>query len=428
VARALEGPPVGAAADRSAADRSAADRSAAQRNTLRVLTGSQVLGGVGVSSGIAVAGLLAAELSGSEAYAGIAQTCSTVGAALFAVPVSRLMSRRGRRPGLVAAYGMGGAGAVLALLAGVTGSTALLLLGMVAFGGGQTANLQARYAAADLATPSTRGRSLAIVVWATTVGAVLGPNLADPGSRLATALGLRPLAGSFLFSIASFALAATVIFALLRPDPLLAARRLSGDAGATPRPSLRGSLRTVARSPGARLGLLAVACSHAVMVGVMVMTPVHMGHNGATLRVIGLVISVHVLGMYAFAPLVGTLADRFGRRPALVLGALLQLAAAAVSGTAGHGSVPLGVGLFLLGLGWSFGLIAGSTLLTESVPVGSRPGVQGAADLVIGVAASVGGLVSGVVVAELGYPALNALAAAVVLPVLVVLARRPAGS
>src|SRR5205814_2352630 len=234
----------------------------------------------------------------------------------------RLMSRHGRRPGLVAAYGMGCAGAVLALLAGATGSVPLLLLGMLAFGGGQTANLQARYAGTDLATPATRGRSLAVVVWATTVGAVLGPNLADPGGRLATALGLRPLAGSFLFSIASFVLAATVVFTLLRPDPLLAACRLVAGAGASPppRPSVRGSLRTVGRSPDARVGLLAVACSHAVMVGVMVMTPVHMGHGGATLRVIGLVISVHVLGMYAFSPVVGVLADRYGRRAMLGVG------------------------------------------------------------------------------------------------------------
>jgi MFS family permease len=226
--------------------------------------------------------------------------------------------------------------------------------------------------------------------------------------------------------VASFTVAAAVVLTLLRPDPLLTARRLSGaDVGAAPRPSLRGSLRTVAASPGARLGLTAVASSHAVMVGVMVMTPVHMGHNGAALRVIGLVVSVHVLGMYAFSPVVGVLADRYGRRPVLVLGALLQLAAAAVAGTAGAGSAPLGVGLFLLGLGWSCGLVAGSTLVTESVPAPSRPGVQGAADLVMGAAASVGGLVSGVVVDRLGYPALNVLAAAIVLAMLARLTRRP---
>jgi MFS family permease len=267
---------------------------------------------------------------------------------------------------------------------------------------------------------------------------VLGPNLADPGGRLAGAVGLPPLAGSFLFSLVSFGLAMSVVTALLRPDPLLTARRLSAarDAG-PPRASLRASMRIVAGSPGARLGLLAVVTAHAVMVGVMVMTPVHMGHDGATLRVIGLVISVHILGMYAFSPLVGWLADRYGRRRVILLGAVLQLAATLVAGTAAmaQGSMAagsmaqgsaalLGVGLFLLGLGWSCGLVAGSTLLTESVPVLSRPAVQGAADLVVGLAAGVSGVTAGVVVAGLGYATLNAVAATVLVPVLVTLGRQ----
>jgi MFS family permease len=440
------GPPSTATGIQVVGDGQSAVRVAAHRHTLRVLTTSQVLGGVAVSSGIVVGGLLAADLAGSQAYAGVAQTCATLGAALLAVPVSRLMARRGRRPGLAVAYSLAAAGAVLAVLAGARGSVGLLLVAMLAFGAGQTANLQARYAATDLATDRTRGRSLATVVWATTVGAVLGPNLADPGGRLASAVGLPPLAGSFLFSIASFGLAVAVVTMLLRPDPLLTARRLSAarDAG-PPQASLRQSMRVVAGSPGARLGLLAVATAHAVMVGVMVMTPVHMGHDGATLRVIGLVISVHILGMYAFSPLVGWLVDRYGRRRVILVGAVLQLAATLVAGTAAHGStsqasmahgaaahgsmaqgaaVSLGAGLFLLGLGWSCGLVAGSTLLTESVPVPSRPAVQGAADLVVGLAAGVGGVVAGVVVARLGYPALNAVAAAAVVPVLVALGRQ----
>lgn len=399
------------------------ERAVAQRHTLRVLTTSQTLGGVAVSSGIAVGGLLAADLAGSETYAGLAQTCSTIGGALLAVPVSRLMARSGRRLGLLAAYVLGGAGAATAVLAGASGSVVLILVAMLIFGGGQTANLQARYAAMDLATPTTRSRSLAVVVWATTVGAVLGPNLADPGGRLATAIGLRPLAGSFLFSVCSFALAAAVIGIRLRPDPLLTARRLAVDTAAPPRASLRQSLRTIAEVPDARLGLLAVASAHAVMVGVMVMTPVHMGHNGATLRIIGLVISVHILGMYAFSPVVGALADRYGRHRTLLAGALLQVASTVVAGMAGHRAVPLGVGLFVLGLGWSFGLVAGSTLLSESVPAPTRPGVQGASDLVMGVAASAGGLAAGVVVDRFGYAVLNAAAAVVLLPVLVALTR-----
>jgi MFS family permease len=402
-----------------------ADLVAVQARTLRVLTASQVLGGVGTSSGIAVGGLLAAELAHAEVYAGVAQTCSTVGAALLAVPVSRLMSRSGRRVGLVAAYGLAGSGAAVAVLAAVLGSAPLMLAAMLAFGAGNAANLQARYAAADLASAPRRGRALSVVVWATTVGAVLGPNLADPGGRLASALGLRPLAGSFLFSIASFALAGLVVASRLRPDPLLTARAaLSGGGEAPVRQPLAASLRVIGRSAGARLGLLAVAVAHTVMVGVMVMTPVHMGHGGSSLRVIGLVVSVHILGMYAFAPAVGALSDRYGRRPVIGLGAVLQVAATLVAATAGLGALPLGVGLFLLGVGWSCGLVAGSTLLTESVPVPARPGVQGAADLVMGLSASAGGLVAGAIVGSVGYAALNVVAALVAVPVLVTLAHR----
>ncbi|MBI3688338.1 MAG: MFS transporter [Actinobacteria bacterium] len=403
-----------------------------QLRTVRSLTASQVLGGVGVTSGIAVGGLLAAQIGHAEAYAGVAQACSTLGGAVLAVPIARLMSRRGRRPGLAAAYGLAGLGATLAVLAAAISSVALLLVAMLAFGAGTTANLQARYAATDLATAEHRSRALSTVVWATTVGAVLGPNLADLGGRVAGRLGLVPLAGSFLFSIASFALAGLAVLALLRPDPLLTARALQSaavdtdadaDAANQPRQSLASSLRVIRGIAGARLGLLAVAVAHTVMVGVMVMTPVHMGHGGATLRVIGLVISVHILGMYAFAPLVGMLADRYGRRRALLVGAVIQLGSVVVAGTAGEDSRLLGIGLFLLGLGWSFGLIAGSTLLTETVPMAVRPGVQGAADLVIGLSAGVGGLAAGVVVDLFGYPTLNAVAAVVVLPVLAAVLR-----
>ncbi|HEX5493745.1 MAG TPA: MFS transporter [Mycobacteriales bacterium] len=395
---------------------------AVQRRTLRVLTASQILGGVGVASGIAVGGLLAADLHGSATAAGLAQACSTIGAALLALPLARLMSRRGRRPGLATGYALGLTGAVCVLVAAQAHALWLLLVGMLLFGGGTTSNQQARYAATDLAIPTRRGRTLAIVVWATTVGAVTGPNLADPGARLADAIGLRHLAGSFLFSLVAFGLAAGTLLLTLRPDPLLTARAVSPGSAAGPasRLPLGAALRLVTASPTGLLGLAAVVVSHTVMVGVMVMTPVHMGEHGATLRVVGLVIGVHILGMYAFSPAVGWLADRFGRVPVVLAGALILLTATGVAGTAPEqGSAQLGVGLFLLGTGWSCGLVAGSTLLTESVPAAARPGVQGSTDLLMGLVAGLGGLAAGPVVAGPGYPMLNLLAALVVLPLVV---------
>ena len=392
-----------------------------QRQTLRVLIASQVLGGVGVASGIAVGGLLAAQIHGSATAAGVAQACTTIGAALFAPPLAAMMSRRGRRPGLTTGYGLGVAGAACVLVAAQTDALWLLLVGMALFGGGSTSNQQARYAATDLAEPTRRGRALSVVMWATTIGAVTGPNLAEPGARVADAVGLPQLAGSFLFSVVAYGVAAGVLWLVLRPDPLLTARALRStgpvEAGPPRRLGLVTSLRMLTASRTGWLGLVAVVVSHTVMIGVMVMTPVHMGEHDATLRVIGLVIGVHILGMYAFSPVVGWCADRFGRVWVVLAGALILLAATGVAGTAPeHGSAQLGVGLFLLGVGWSCGLVAGSTLLTESVPMAVRPGVQGSTDLLMGLVAGLGGLAAGPVVAGPGYPTLNLLAALVVVP------------
>lgn len=401
-----------------------------QRRTLRVLATGQVLGGVGVGSGIAVGGLIAEEVSGSTALSGLAQTAAVLGAAVAALPMARLMSARGRRPGLTAGYVVAAAGALVVVLGSVVGSFVLVLLGSAMLGAGTATNLQSRYAATDLAAPAHRARALSIVVWATTVGVVLGPNLTGPGADVARGLDLPTLTGPLLFSLVAFALAAATILSTLRPDPLLEARRRLGiDPGAhTPHASFAEAMRAVLASRRAVLGLAAIALGHTVMVSVMVMTPVHMRHHGAELRVVGLVISVHVAGMFAFSPLVGWAADRFGRVAVVLLGQGLLVAAVVVSGTApGDGHATLGVGLLLLGLGWSCALVAGSTLLSESVPDGVRPGVQGAADFVMGMCGAAGGAVAGVVVDGPGYGALNALAGVLVLPVLalVLLARRP---
>jgi MFS family permease len=160
----------------------------------------------------------------------------------------------------------------------------------------------------------------------------------------------------------------------------------------------------------------------------MAMTPVHIlsaGHGDAdTLRIVGIVLSVHIAGMFAFAPVTGWLTDRFGRRPVILGGVVVLLSACAVAGTAGHHSGQLSVGLFLLGLGWSGTMVAGSTLLSESVPEPVRPSAQGLSDLVMGLAGASAGAVSGLVVAWSGYPTLTLLAAVATVP-LVALALRP---
>ncbi|MGW0433214.1 MFS transporter [Micromonospora sp. NPDC003197] len=405
-----------------------------QRRTLRLLFGTQIIGGIGTTIGVSVGALLAARLVGT-AVSGLAQSAAVVGGALLAIPVTRIMSAAGRRPGLVAAYLTGALGGVLVVLAAVTGWIPLLFLGMLLFGGGSAANLQARYSAVDLAEPARRGRQLSLIVWATTIGAVAAPNFAASADRFTTDLGLPALSGPFAFSAVAFMLAAAVLFVFLRPDPLLTARRLADDrtpTAVTPAGkrggSLRAALRVVADRPAARLGIAAVAVGHLVMVGVMSMTPVRLGesHGDAdVLHVVGIVLSVHIAGMYALSPVVGWLTDRFGRRPVILGGVGLLLAACAVAGTAGHDTTRLTLGLALLGLGWSGTMVAGSTLLSESVPAEVRPAAQGLSDLIMGLAGATAGAVSGFVVQFAGYPVLNLLAALAVVP-LVALALRPA--
>ncbi|MFV2100272.1 MFS transporter [Micromonospora sp. LOL_024] len=427
-----------------------------QRRTLRLLFTTQVIGGIGVTIGIAVGALLAAELAG-VAVAGLAQSAAVVGGALLAIPVTRIINGHGRRPGLVFAYGVGALGGVLVVLAAATRWVPLLFVGMLLFGGGAAANLQARYAAVDLAEPGRRARQLSMIVWATTIGAVAAPNFAAFADRTTTGWGLPSLSGPFAFSVVAFVLAAGVLLLGLRPDPLLTARRLAAArsgvvtgvgepppafSGATPAaaepvavpapPARRGAGMLTAWSvvrarPAARLGVAAVAMGHLVMVAVMAMTPVHLREYHAVdevLPVVGLVLSLHIAGMYALAPVVGWLTDRAGRRPVILGGIGTLLAACAVAGTAGHDTFRLTIGLILLGLGWSATMVAGSTLLSESVPDSVRPGAQGLSDLVMGLAGALAGALSGFVMQVAGFPVLALLAAVAVAPLLA-LALRP---
>lgn len=404
---------------------------ALQRRTVSTLVGSQMLGGVGVSSGIAVGSLLAEDILGSPDLAGLGGTFQVLGGALIAVPMARIMAHRGRRPGLNFGYVLGIAGALALTGAGVVRSFPLLLLGSVLFGGATAANSQARYAAADLAEERHRGRDLSVVVWATTIGAVLGPNLVGVAGRLAKTLGIPPLAGPFLFSLVGFVLAAALLALRLRPDPLLHARARAEAAAVEPlahHGSVWRGFRVAAGIPAALLGILTVGLGHAVMVSVMVMTPLQMHHGGAELRVIGFVISVHVLGMYAFSPLVGFAVDRFGARPMALVGSGVLIGATLLASRAPTGwSWGLTAALFLLGVGWSFTLVSGSTLIAGSVPVDERAGVQGASDLAMGLAAGGGGALAGVVVGQLGYDVLGLCAAVVAATIAVValVVRRP---
>jgi len=404
---------------------------AAQRRTLALLSAAQVLGGIGFGAGLSVGILLATQVTRSEGWAGVARTSSTLVAALVAVPLAVLAVRFGRRISLGLAWALATTGSVTLVAAAQLAdsnralASVLLIYGLGISGTGSAASLQSRYAATDLAPPERRSRHLSLIVWATTIGTVLGPNLGAPGEALAGSMGLAAMAGPFVIATAMQALA-TVVILLLRPDPLLLAATHTHVDPHTPQSGTRAAMARAWRIGGARTALVAMCAAHTVMVGVMTMTPVHMDHHGASITVVGLTISIHVLGMFAFSPLVGIAADRLGRYPVIVAGGGTLLLATLIAGTAGSSMGQVTAGLFLLGVGWSLVLVPASTLLTESVPAVDRTRVQGGSDAAMNVSAAIGAAGSGPLLGLIGFGGLNALSAAIVLAAvpLVIGARR----
>jgi MFS family permease len=387
------------------------DVRAVQRRTLSTLSLTQVLNGIAVAGSLPAGALIAASLSG-EGAAGLAQTAGVFGAALLALPLARLALNHGRRVALSTGYAIGALGAVTVVIGGVGRILWVVLIGCLLLGVSTAAGYQSRYAATDLAEGAHRGRALSIVVWAGTIGAVLGPNLLQYSGAMAMRAGLPQLTGPFVLAAAVLVVSVLVLTLRLRPDPYLLARSIAvRENGATAHPRLWDGIGHLRQHRPALLGITAVSLGHVVMVMVMVMTPVHMAHVDVSLQLIGLVISVHVLGMFALSPVVGWTVDRFGRIRVIVIGGVILLASCVISGLAPADDVlMLGVGLFLLGLGWSCTLIAGSTLLTDDAAPEDRPSIQGLSDLSMNVAGALGGVVAGVVVVQFSYGALCAVA------------------
>ena len=386
---------------------------AIQKRTVKVLATTQILSGVGVAGTVAAGSLLVSSISNSETLAGLSQTTSVLGAAAMAIPLSKLTQRGGRRLGLSVGYTVGLIGAAFAIFGGSQKNLFAMLIGTFLVGAASASGYQARFAATDLAEDEHRSKQLSYVVWGSTVGAVTGPNLMEPAGALAESLGLPKLVGPYILAMITLGLAVTVIRLFLKPDPYLTASN-NRNAG-NEKPELLSAKKTLAiirKNPKALFAIAAIAIGHVAMVSVMVMTPVHMAHVDVTLKVIGFVISVHILGMYAFSPIVGSLSDRYGRKSVIQLGVLILLLSTIIAGAAeANDSFSLGFGLFLLGLGWSCTLIGGSTLLSESVETELRPSSQGASDLLMNLMGAGGGAIAGVVIGTLGYGWLCLIAA-----------------
>jgi len=400
-----------------------------QRRTLAILLLAQILSGLGLAAGITVSALLAEEMLGSSRFSGLPTVFFTIGSAVAAVGVGRISQRLGRRVGLSAGYLAGALGSIGVVVAASVGNIVLLFGSMLIYGAGVSTNLQARYAGADLAAPSRRGRAVSIVLVATAVGAIAGPNLVSATGTLAIQIGMPALAGPFLLAAAAYASAAVVLWLLLRPDPLLLARSIaagphlgldqaaapSGPIVDVPRRSHSGRTWSWAVASGAGIMIL----TQLIMVAIMTMTPIHIEHHGHSIAITGLVIGAHVAGMFLPSPFSGWLVDRFGYLPIAFAAGLTLLAAGLLAASAPADSVTtLALALVLLGLGWNLGLVSGTTVVTDAVPLATRARTQGTVDLGIALAGAGAGLSSGLIITASSYATLSLLGGVLALSII----------
>ncbi len=389
------------------------EKAALQRKTLRILTSGQIIGAAALASAVTVGAYVVQDILGQKTpWGGIATATVTIGTAVMAQVLSRLMMRRGRRPGLQLGYILATIGALVAATGAQHGVLWLFLGGLFLFGNGQASNLLARYAATDLAEPDHRAQAMSRIVFASTFGAVFGPLLISPAESAGQDwFGWHKYTGPWVLSASVLFLAFLNTALRLRPDPLVVSGGivLRGEAKL---PSIPQALAVIVATPKGKLALASMVVSQVTMVAVMTMTPVHMKlHGHETLS--QYVVSLHIAGMYAFSPLVGRHADKRGTTKTVLVGSALLVLATVMSALSGEAALMLFPALWLLGIGWNFGLIGGSAMLLESVPSDKRVTVQGSADLMMSFCGGLAGLSSGFIRKAVGYHMLSASATVV---------------
>jgi predicted MFS family arabinose efflux permease len=367
-----------------------------ERATLAILALATAVGASGLAAGGTAGALLGVELAGSDAAAGVPLGMLVVGSAAAAPVISYLTPRLGRERSLAVGYIVGAVGAEVVVVAAVVESFAVLLVGSMLLGAANSAIFLTRYAAADSVRPGVRGRALGTVFFATALGAIASPLLLGPGGELAELMGLPRLSGLYLVATAAFAFAGLTLVAA-SPSRVRESTRVT-----------RYELLVGLRATGARISLLILGASNFVMVAVMAVTPVHMTeHAHHHLQFVGIVISLHVAGMFAPSPISGWLADRVG--PIAVAG--IGFAFIVVAGLTGvfvdlDNGAAITALLVLLGLGWNFGIVGGSTLLSASTTPSLRPYAEGIGEVTMGLAAGLGAPIAGLVVAGGGFASL----------------------
>ncbi|MCK2020379.1 MULTISPECIES: MFS transporter [Peribacillus] len=378
------------------------------KRTLIIISISQIFGGAGLAAGVTVGALLAQQMLGTDAFAGVPSGLFTLGSAGAALIVGRLSQRYGRRTGLTAGFLIGGLGAIGVITAAIINSVFLLFASLLIYGAGTATNLQARYAGTDLANNKQRATAISITMVFTTFGAVAGPNLVNVMGDFALSIGVPSLAGPFILSAAAFILAGLVLFVLLRPDPLVIARAIEASKQESNRLGFSADTEQMANKRGIIVGATIMVLTQIVMVAIMTMTPVHMRHHGHDLGEIGLVIGFHIAAMYLPSLVTGVLVDKFGRTAmAIASGATLLLAGLISAIAPGDSMILLVIALSLLGLGWNFGLISGTALIVDSTDTSNRAKTQGTVDVLIALSGASGGALSGMIVAGSSYTTLS---------------------
>ncbi|MBD8073759.1 MFS transporter [Bacillus thuringiensis] len=378
------------------------------KRTLIIVSISQMFGGAGLAAGITVGALLAQQMLGTDAFAGLPTAMFTLGSALAAFVVGKLSQRYGRRIGLATGFIVGGFGAIGVVMAALTNSIILLLISLLIYGAGTATNLQARYAGTDLADKKQRATAVSITMVMTTFGAVAGPNLVGVMGSFAHSIGVPKLAGPFILSAAAFILAGLVLFVMLRPDPLIIANIIERYKQEHTYKGQPITEEVKENKRGITVGAIVMILTQIVMVAIMTMTPVHMGHHGHGLSAVGLVIGFHVGAMYLPSLVTGMLIDKIGRTTMSIAGGVILLAAGVIAAIAPSDSLLLLiVALSLLGLGWNLGLISGTAQIVDSTTPSTRAKTQGKIDVFIALAGASGGAMSGMVVANSSYAALS---------------------
>ncbi len=366
------------------------DDTKARRNAV-ILAVAQALFGAATTMLVVTAGLVGTQLSEDPSWATLPMSAMIIGTALTTLPISLMMKRVGRRFGFIACSFAGAIGAALGAIAIYQRSFMLFLVGAFLIGIYQASASYYRFAAADLASPAFRPKAISWVMSGGIVAALFGSLLV-----MVTVDLFAPVtfAGTWA-AMALIALISTLVLATL--DIPITDETTRGPS----RP-----LAVIAAQPRYIVAASTGMLSYGVMMLVMTATPVAMIACGFSVNDSSWVIQWHALAMFVPSFFTGHLITRFGAERIAAIG-MACLIGAAVSGLLGINFSNFAVGLVLLGLGWNFGFIGGTTLLTGTYEPSERNKAQGLNDFLIFGTTALASLGAGKLLAWYGWNAVN---------------------